>query len=358
MDYFRSPGSILILLSWAIITQVCLVQAEYSNIVLGGRQLTSGTVSNSTSTIPGLWADPHIAVFNNTYYIYPTTDGYPADPESGKTYYVWKSLDLVSWTRSEKPLLTYNGTVNCTTGDVPWAIIDAWAPSIVEKHGTYYFYHSGFNPAYNERSIGVSTGPSPEGPFKPAKTPFITNTEEIFTNVAIDPHVFEDPVSGKFVIFWGNGRAQYAEMEDDLLSHKVATTKQLCGLTNYVEAPFMVYRKGLYHMTYSVNVTTSPVYRVGYATSTQLTGPFDYQGEILTNDPSQDILGTGHNAILNVPNTDDWYIVYHRFAPGSNSTDLKREVMIDRMFFDPDTGLIQKIVPTRTGVRDPQKVIA
>lgn len=118
----------------------------------------------------------------------------------------------------------------------------------------------------------------------------------------------------------------------------------------------MVYRKGLYHMTYSVNVTSSPRYRVGYATSKEIAGPFEYRGEILTNDPSQGILGTGHNAILNVPGTDDWYMVYHRFAPGSNSTVLKREVMIDRMFFDPHTGLIQKVVPTLTGVKDPQRV--
>ncbi|CAN8105480.1 unnamed protein product [Discula destructiva] len=316
--------------------------------------------SNKSATIPGLWADPHIAVFNNTYYIYPTKDGYPEDPESGKAYYAWKSTDLVHWERTERPLLLYNtGTLPAnetllpTGGNVTWAINDAWAPSVLEKDGTYYFYHSGFNPAYNERSIGVSTGPTPEGPFTPAQMPFITNIEPVFTNVAIDPHVFEDPVSGKSFIFWGNGRPQFAEMEDDLLSHRVATTKQLCGLTNYVEAPFMVYRKGLYHMTYSVNVTTSPVYRVGYATSKEIAGPFEYQGEILKSDASQRILGTGHNSIVNVPGTDDWYIAYHRFAPSSNSTVLRREIMIDRMYFDADTGLIQEVVPTLNGVQGP-----
>lgn len=344
------------LLTFATISETSFVQYEQFN-ALGPRQFSTNTaIANNSAPIPGLWSDPHIAVFNRTYYIYPTKDGYPVDPDSGRAYYAWKSQDLVTWERGAKPLLYYNGTVNGSTGDVPWAIMDAWAPSIVEKDGTYYFYHSGQNPAYNEKSIGVSTGPSPEGPFTPSEKPFITNIEPVFANVAIDPHVFEDPVSGKFVIYWGNGRPQYAEMEEDLLSHRVDTTKQLCGLTNYMEAPFMVYRKGLYHMTYSINVTSSPTYRVGYATSKNLDGPFEYVGEILKADPSQGIAGTGHNSIVNVPGTDDWYIAYHRFAPANNATYLAREVTIDKLSFDSYTGLIQKVVPTLRGVTVPQKV--
>ena len=79
---------------------------------------------------------------------------------------------------------------------------------------------------------------------------------------------------------------------------------------------------------------------------------------ILQKDPSQGILATGHNSILNVPGTDDWYIVYHRFGmPGGDGTH--RETTIDKLTFDPATGLMNTVTPTLTSVEaqtivDPQ----
>lgn len=75
---------------------------------------------------------------------------------------------------------------------------------------------------------------------------------------------------------------------------------------------------------------------------------------ILEKDASLGILATGHSSIINVPGTDDWYIAYHRFAiPGGNGTN--RETTVDRIAFDPATGLMQKVVPTLESVA-PQKV--
>ena len=65
--------------------------------------------------LPGLYADPNIAIFNQTYYIYATTDGFSG--WGGNSFYVWKSPDLESWTRSSGPFLVLNGT----SGSVPWA---------------------------------------------------------------------------------------------------------------------------------------------------------------------------------------------------------------------------------------------
>ncbi|KAK5625469.1 hypothetical protein RRF57_001185 [Xylaria bambusicola] len=44
---------------------------------------------NSPALI-GYNADPNIAVFGDTYYIYPTTDGFPS--WGGQTFYWWKSV--------------------------------------------------------------------------------------------------------------------------------------------------------------------------------------------------------------------------------------------------------------------------
>ncbi|KAA8571515.1 hypothetical protein MFRU_016g00080 [Monilinia fructicola] len=293
--------------------------------------------------LPGLWADPNIAVFGQEYYLYTTEDGFPG--WSGQQFYVWKSSDLVNWIRGTDAILTLNGT----SGNVPWSDGSAWAPTIAEKNGTYYFYFSGNNPTYNRKTIGVAIADKPDGPYTAQPTAFITNSESIRANQAIDPYAFHDPVSGKDYLLWGNGHALCAELSDDMLSIKENTITALSGLTNFNEASSVAYRKGVYHFNYAINDTRSEYYATGYATSTNLTGPYTYQYPILQLNATLGILGTGGSTLLNVPRTDDWYIAYHRFQiPDGNGT--LRETTIDRVYFDSKTGLIEKVVPTLEGV--------
>nr|UMZ45334.1 hypothetical protein [Paramyrothecium sp.] len=296
--------------------------------------------------LPGFFADPNIAVFEGdcNYYIYATTDGVPG--WGGRDFYVWRSRDLVDWVRSAEPFLTLNGG----NGNVPWAVGNAWAPTIIERDGKYYFYFSGHNPVQNAKNMGVAIASSPSGPFTAEPEPMIRGTEPIRTSGSpIDPHVFRDPVSGKYYIYWGNGTPVYAQMNDDMVSVNWDTAANMSGLTGYREASFMVYRNGTYHLTYSIDDTRSENYRVGYATGSTPDGPWTYRGVILEKDPSQGILGTGHQSIVNVPNTDDWYIAYHRFGiPNGNGT--RRETTIDPLKFNPTSGLIEKVTPTLNGV--------
>lgn len=97
-----------------------------------------------SALIPGLYADPNIAVFGCNYYLYATTDRFAG--WGGNQFYVWKSSNLVSWERPEDAFLTLNGT----EGNVPWATGNAWAPTAIERNGKYYFYFSGQNPTYNK----------------------------------------------------------------------------------------------------------------------------------------------------------------------------------------------------------------
>ena len=76
-----------------------------------------------------------------------------------------------------------------------------------------------------------------------------------------------------------------------------------------------------------------------------------YRGVILEKDPSLGILGTGHNSVLQVPGTDDWYVVYHRFAIPDGAGHM-RETTIDRLTFDED-GFMEQVIPTLESV-DPQ----
>ena len=303
---------------------------------------TLTAVEMKSPVLPGLYADPNIAVFGDTYYIYATTDGTPG--WGGNTFYVWKSKNLVDWTRSDKPFLTLDGA----KGNVPWATGNAWAPTIIEKGGKYYFYFSGHEPTDNRKEIGVAVADSPEGPFTAESRPMITNAESVNSGQAIDPAAFKDPQTGKFYLFWGNGRPVYGELSDDMKSIKAGTIKPISGLPDFREGLFMNFRDGTYHLTYSIDDTGSPDYRVGYATSTSIDGPWTYRGILLQKDPSQGILGPAHSSIINVPGTDEWYIAYHRFAiPGGGGTN--RETTIDRVPIGAD-GLFQTVKPTLTSV--------
>ncbi|WP_448003084.1 family 43 glycosylhydrolase [Agromyces bauzanensis] len=302
----------------------------------------------ASPVLPGLYADPNIVVFGDTYYIYATTDGFAG--WGGKEFYVWKSEDLVDWERSEEPFLTLDGA----NGNVPWATGNAWAPTIIERDGKFYFYFSGHNPTYNRKTIGVAVADSPEGPFLAQPEAMITNGEPVKSGQAIDPAAFRDPASGKYYLFWGNGTPLFAELNDDMISVKAETISTIGGLTSYREGTFVNYRDGLYHLTYSIDDTGSENYRVGYATATSITGPWTYRGVILQKDTSLGIRGTGHSSIVNVPGTDDWYIAYHRFAmPDGNGTN--RETTIDRLVFGAD-GLMQTVTPTLESV-DSQTVV-
>lgn len=306
------------------------------------RQENSSTC-NGSPVLPGYYADPNIAVFGCKYYIYPTTDGVPG--WGGNQFYVWSSSNLVDWARSDQPILTLNGS----DGNVPWATGNAWAPTIAERHGNFYFYFSGANPDYDDaKTLGVAVSDSPEGPFVAQAKPFITNTEAVNTSQAIDSDAFYDPVSGKYFLYWGNGTPLMAELSDDMLSLKPNTTTALSGLTNFREGSFVVYRAPYYHFTYSIDDTRSPNYRVGYATSKSPYGPWTYQGIVLKKRPELGILATGHDSMINVPGTDEWLMAYHRFAiPNGNGT--MREVTLDKVTFGED-GLMEPVVPTLESV--------
>lgn len=58
--------------------------------------------------------------------------------------------------------------------------------------------------------------------------------------------------------------------------------------------------------------------------------------------------GWGHHSVINVPGTDEWYIVYHR-RPIPNEDRDHRVTSIDRMYFEDD-GTIRPVQMTFEGV--------
>jgi beta-xylosidase len=153
-----------------------------------------------------------------------------------------------------------------------------------------------------------------------------------------------------------------AELADDMVSFVPGTMRELIpkariGEYHYLEGTHVFERDGLYYFTWSENITRSARYCVRYLISESPT-EFVRNGKpakveeqvILQQDPSLQIFGTGHHSVINVPGTDTWYMVYHRFTRPEGikmglSGGYNRETCIDPMYFNPD-GTIVPVKPT------------
>ena len=116
----------------------------------------------------------------------------------------------------------------------------------------------------------------------------------------------------------------------------------------YVEGPIMFIRNNKYYFMWSEGGWTGPNYKVAYAMSDNISGPFKRIGTVLQQDPAV-ATGAGHHSVLELPKKNEWYIIYHRRPLGLTGAN-DRVVCIDKMFFD-ENGLIQPVKITFEGVR-------
>ncbi|OXA72953.1 glycoside hydrolase [Flavobacterium aquidurense] len=303
---------------------------------------------NNNPVLEGYYADPEVLYSNKTkkYYIYPTSDGF--DGWSGNYFKAFSSDNLTDW-KDE-------GIILDLRKDVSWANRNAWAPCIIEKKikGKYkYFYY--FTAA---QKIGVASSDNPIGPFTDSGKALIdTKPEGIKGGQEIDPDVFTDPETGKSYLYWGNMYMAVAELNPDMLSIKKESTKLIKVDATFREGTYVMNRNGQYYFLWSQDDTRSPNYKVRYGISKSPLGPIEIPENniVIQGIPNEGIYATGHNSVLQIPNKDEWYIVYHRF---SYPTGIKmgeaggfhREVCLDKLEFNQD-GTIKEVVPTHAGVK-------
>jgi hypothetical protein len=77
-------------------------------------------------------------------------------------------------------------------------------------------------------------------------------------------------------------------------------------------------------------------------------GPFERKATVLQADETI-ATGAGHHSVINIPKTDEWYMVYHR-RPIPNQDRDHRVVCIDRMFFNAN-GDIENVKMSFDGVK-------
>ncbi|TWT83040.1 Arabinoxylan arabinofuranohydrolase precursor [Planctomycetes bacterium CA13] len=248
-----------------------------------------------SAVLPGLNADPHIAVFEDTFYIYPTTDG---NPGWGSTLFrTWSSRDLVNWTNE--------GVILDLPRDLKWADVHAWAPAIATKNDKYFYY---FSAAQN---IGVAVADRPQGPFKdPLGEPLVAKGDYRKMQ-CIDPMVFVDD-DGSAYLYWGQGRCKVVKLNDDMISFNPGEVKDITP-PGYNEGAFLHKRNGKYYLSWSEYDTRDPRYSVAYGTSDSPLGPFEKApvNPILSQDGI--VKGAGHHSIVQIPGSDEWVIAFHRF---------------------------------------------
>lgn len=304
------------------------------------RSWTVDAVPTGSPVLPGLNADPDVHHLDGEYWIYPTTDGFQG--WGGTRFKAYSSGDLVHWKD--------HGVILDLGADVSWADTYAWAPAIAERDGTYFFYFCA------EQQIGVAVADSPAGPFKDALGRPLVAKDGALKGQMIDPAVFTDD-DGTSYLYWGNGHGYVVPLNDDMVSYDASRIRDITP-DNFREGSFVIKRNGTYYFTWCEDDTRSENYHVAYATGPSPLGPWTKRGTILSKRPEYGILATGHHSVVNAPGTDDWYIVYHRFAlngPGRPGGDgMHRETTVDRMEFAAD-GSIPPVVPTLEGIRPVRK---
>jgi beta-xylosidase len=340
------------------------------NIYSQSDKLPDAKPKSGNPIIKGWYADPEAAVFGNKYWIYPTysDDFGKADSSKGfskqqlearkktinKQYLkqtfinAFSSPDLVKWEKHPHVLDVKN---------IKWAAYSLWAPSIIEANKKYYLFFSANDIQNNEQlgGIGVAVSKSPSGPFidgigKPLIDKFHNGAQPI------DQFVFRDSDGTHYLYYGGWSHCNVVKLNADLLSLKPfddgVTFKEITP-QNYVEGVFVFKRNNKYYLMWSEGSWGGSDYSVAYAIGNSPIGPFKRIDKILKQD-SLIANGAGHHSIINLPGTDEYYIIYHR-RPLKTSNPNHREICIDKLYFD-EQGNIKPVIMTVEGV-DIQRIL-
>ncbi len=255
-----------------------------------------------------------------------------------------RSPDLVNWTPLPDALPEKPSWASETQ--------DFWAPRVLEENGTYYMYYSAEPNTRDGLCVAVATASQAAGPFKDVGAPLAC--AQGFLN--IDPMPFDDPQTGKKLLYWGSGFGpiKVRELTDDRMSFAPGTEAVEVlypGTGPYeelIEGVFVTHRDGYYYMYYSGNncCGESPSYAVMVARSRNAMGPFEKLAEATGGDSSVILEhndhwdGPGHNCVVTDATGQDWLVCHaidaskrYLKTDDPNKKDVRRPMIIERLVY-------------------------
>jgi arabinan endo-1,5-alpha-L-arabinosidase len=278
----------------------------------GQQWVTKAPVINSN------FPDPDIIKVGNVYHAFATNSG-------GQNVQHAVSHDLIHWTHMPDAAPTLGAWVddNCTFA--PGGIGDhcTWAPTVTAVNGHYVLYYTARDRASHRQCVGASTSDSPDGPFEPVGSqPLLC---PVSSGGAIDASTYAE--NGRLYLLWkadGNCCGLPAVINIQPLSADglTVTADPTPLIQNdqawegaVVEAPTLIKRDGTYYLLYSANNFAGGAYRTGYATATNLAGPYTKHGELMSTDRFRDpIIGPGGETLTTAPDGST-VIAFHGWDP-------------------------------------------
>lgn len=227
---------------------------------------------------------------------------------------VGRSRDLVSWQRLPDGMPDKPGWASRTQ--------KFWAPHVVERDGGYILYFSAEKNG-GGHCVGAARAGSPGGPFVDVGQPLVCGKGFVH----IDPMAFDDPRTGKRLLYWGSGfePIRVQELAPDRVHLAPGSAPiMLVGVDpaerygRLVEGAWVVYREPWYVLFYSGDNCCGPDahYAILVARARQATGPFT-SAAAAERRPTSAIVeasarwnAPGHNAVFTDRAGTDW-LVYH-----------------------------------------------
>ncbi|MBO5200478.1 MAG: glycoside hydrolase family 43 protein [Clostridia bacterium] len=269
----------------------------------------------------GYYADPEARFYEGKYWVY-VTHSKPFEDQHNLT--AFSSVDLINWEKHENII---------DMSDFPWIWGAVWAPTIIEKNGKYYLIFAS-NDIHKDTEPGgleIAVADNPAGPFKGyLGRPLVP---DIFRGAQpIDAHLFRDD-DGKIYLYYGGwGHCILTLMNDDMTGIAPLANGELrreITPDDYVEGPCMLKRGDKYFFMWSAGNWIRNDYHVNYGIADSPEGPFKNCGKILESDPEVAV-SPGHNGFIQVPDSDEYLIVYHR-KQSDRGIGHDRELCIDKL---------------------------
>lgn len=303
-----------------------------------GRQVTDTNVRTTyqNPVIRIAAPDPTaLRLADGTYYLYATEDI--------RNLPIFKSKNLVDWeevgtafTDATRPDFVDNNPEGKKAA--------IWAPDIQCIKGKYVLTYSLAEWGNHWIStVGYAVSDSPEGPFTPKGKLF--NSRDVNVENSIDQFLYEE--DGKYYVLWGSFFGIYImelDIADDMtITPKLETKKQLAG--NAYEGINLWKKDGYYYLFGSIGSCCEgekSTYTTVVARSESLFGPYiNKSGEKMLDNAhevvvhkSNRFVGTGHNALLQLDDAGNTWMLYHAFE--LTNVGAQRQVLLDRILWDKD----------------------